>query len=323
MKTALIFGISGQDGAYLAALLLKKKYRVVGTTRSQNFKNLSNLTALGIQNEVSLFTVAIECFENVKDTIANVKPDEIYHLAGQSSVSLSFKQPRETILSTELGILNILESMRTVQKTSRLFYASSGDCFGSTGNSEATEETPFHPQSPYAVAKAAGQSVVNLYRNIYELFACSGILFNHESPLRPSHFVTRKIVSTAARIAQGAKERLRLGNIDVVRDWGYAPEYVDAMWRMLQSALPEDYIIATGQSVTLREFTSAAFATVGLDWQNYVDIDRSLFRETDVLQSRANPEKAARQLGWKARRHPLDVVATLLQHEQALGEKRL
>ncbi len=325
MKQALIFGVSGQDGAYLARLLLDKGYRVAGTSRDAQMSSFRNLTTLGIREQVAAYSVTLTDFRSVLEVLSKVSPDEIYNLAGQSSVGLSFDQPVETFMSIGVGTLNLLEAVRFLGAAVRLYNASSSDCFGDTGGQPATEQTPFAPRSPYAVAKAASHFEVANYREAYSLFACSGILFNHESPLRPRRFVTRKIVAAACRIAAGSGERLRLGNIDVARDWGYAPEYVDAMWRMLQQNRPEDYIIATGHTVTLREFTADVFAAADLDWREHVDVDPSLFRPADIAVSRANPDKAHRELGWKATMCPADVARIMVEHErdQSLREKTL
>ncbi|MFU2209463.1 GDP-mannose 4,6-dehydratase [Solidesulfovibrio sp. C21] len=315
MKKALIFGVSGQDGAYLARLLLEKGYQVTGTSRDAQMTSFRNLAALGVRDRVALFSVTLTDFRSVLTVLTKVVPDEIYHLAGQSSVGLSFEQPVETFHSISLGTLNLLEAVRFLNAPVRLYNASSSDCFGDTGGEPATEETPFAPRSPYAVAKAAAHFEVANYREAYNLFACNGILFNHESPLRPTRFVTRKIVAAACRIAKGSGERLRLGNIDVARDWGYAPQYVEAMWRMLQQDAPEDYVIATGQTITLRDFTAHAFDAVGLDWRDHVDVDPSLFRPSDIAVSRANPSKAAQRLGWRATLSPADVARAMVAHE--------
>jgi GDPmannose 4,6-dehydratase len=316
MKQALIFGVSGQDGAYLAQLLLQKGYRVAGTSRDAQMASFASLAALGIGDQVEVHSVTLTDFRSVLTVLAKVKPDEIYHLAGQSSVGLSFDQPVETFMSIGVGTLNLLEAVRFLGAPARLYHASSSDCFGDTGGEPATELTPFAPRSPYAVAKAAAHFEVANYREAYKLFACNGILFNHESPLRPKRFVTRKIVAAAARIAAGSGETLSLGNIDVARDWGNAREYVEAMWLMLQQDAPEDFVIATGQTITLRQFVAEAFAALGLDWQDHVKVDSTLFRPADIAVSRANPAKAAQTLGWKATMGPADVARAMAVHEQ-------
>jgi GDPmannose 4,6-dehydratase len=297
---ALIIGVSGQDGAYLAELLLAKGYEVHGSSRDANLSAFENLSRLGIRERVRCLSVAPNDFRSVLTAIFQVEPDEIYNLSGQSSVGLSFDQPVETMESISIATLNILEAIRFTRRKIRFYNAGSGECFGDTRGGAADEETPFRPRSPYAVAKAAAHFEVANYREAYGLFACSGVLFNHESPLRPERFVTRKIVAAAARIARGSDERLRLGNVHVKRDWGWAPEYVEAMWRMLQQERPDDYVIATGETRTLEEFVAAAFAAVGLDARRHLEVDPALFRPTDIEGNYANAEKAARVLGWHA-----------------------
>jgi GDPmannose 4,6-dehydratase len=297
---ALIIGISGQDGAYLAELLLSKGYTVFGTSRDANLATFGNLRRLRIVDRVKRLSVAPNDFRSALSALVQVEPDEVYNLSGQSSVGLSFEQPVETMESISIATLNLLEAIRFTKRSIRFYNAGSGECFGDTRGRAADEETPFRPRSPYAVAKAAAHFEVANYREAYGLFACSGILFNHESPLRPERFVTRKIVSAACRIAGGSKERLRLGNTKVKRDWGWAPEYVEAMWRMLQQDQPDDYVIATGRTHALEEFVAAAFRAVGLDPRDHVDVDPALFRPTDIEGNYASAEKAARVLGWRA-----------------------
>ena len=239
MKKALITGISGQDGAYLAKLLLAKGYEVCGTSRDAQMSSFRNLEILGIKEHVQLESVALNDFRSVLQVLFKIVPDEIYNLAGQSSVALSFQQPMETQESVYLGTLNLLEAIRFSGKPVKLYNASSSECFGDFGGAAATEETPFRPRSPYAVAKSAAFWQVANYREAYGLFACSGILFNHESPLRPNRFVTKKIVRAAVQIAAGKQERSCLGNTSIQRDWGWAPEYVEAMYAMLQHPEPK------------------------------------------------------------------------------------
>ncbi len=300
MKRAFICGISGQDGAYLAQLLLRRGYRVAGSSRDAQISSFVNLQRLHLRPEVEVESVAITDFRSVLQALIKAEPDEVYNLAGQSSVALSFQQPVETMESISIGTLNLLEAIRFLGKPIKFYNACSGECFGDITQA-ADETTPFRPRSPYAVAKAAAFWEVANYREAYQIFACSGILFNHESPLRPERFVTRKIIAAACRIAQGSQERLRLGNIAIRRDWGWAPEYVEAMWLMLQQDKPDDYVIATGQSHSLEEFVAAAVAEVGVDWQDHVDIDPQLFRPTEIAASRGDPQKSARVLGWQAR----------------------
>jgi GDPmannose 4,6-dehydratase len=315
MKRALICGVSGQDGAYLARLLLVKGYEVFGTSRDAQVSTFSNLHRLGIRERVQMHSMALNDFRSVLHVLRKVEPDEVYNLSGQSSVGLSFEQPVETMESISFGTLNLLEAVRFLTKKIRLYSAGSSECFGDTGGNPANEETPFRPRSPYAVAKCAAHWQVANYREAYDLFACSGILFNHESCLRPERFVTRKIVEAARRISRGSDERLALGNTQIVRDWGWAPEYVEAMWRMLQMDSPDDYVIATGKSITLEHFVELVFAGFGLDWRLYVETNPDLFRPTDIAESHANPEKAMVKLGWKARYEVQDVVRFMIEEK--------
>jgi GDPmannose 4,6-dehydratase len=314
-KIAMICGISGQDGAYLAQLLLNKGYEVYGTSRDAQMATFYNLTRLNIRNRVLTESMAPNDFRSVLQVLAKVKPDELYNLSGQSSVGLSFQQPAETLESISVGTLNILEAIRFIKIPTRFYNAGSSECFGNSSDA-ADENTPFHPRSPYAVAKSAAFWEVANYREAYGLFACSGILFNHESPLRPERFVTKKIVSAACRIAAGSKEKLSLGNISICRDWGWAPEYVEAMWLMMQQKSPDDYVIATGESHSLQEFVAAAFDAVGLDWRKHVVSDPSLYRPTEIIAGRGNPAKARERLGWKAQYKMHDVVRLMIQEEQ-------
>jgi GDPmannose 4,6-dehydratase len=317
LKTALVTGVSGQDGAYLAKLLLEKGYNVYGTSRDAQVASFKNLQRLDIRDDLRLESVALNDFRSVIQVLFKAQPDEIYNLAGQSSVGLSFEQPVETQDSIYLGTLNLLEAIRFMGKSIRLYNACSSECFGDLGDQAATEETPFRPRSPYAVAKAAAFWQVSNYREAYKIFACSGILFNHESPLRPERFVTKKIVTAARRIAKGELRELRLGNIEIQRDWGWAPEYVEAMYLMLQQEKADDYVIATGETRPLRDFVELAFNHVGLDWREHTVIDQSFFRPTELLVGRANPAKAAAQLGWSARFHMDDVARLMVQAEES------
>lgn len=300
-KSALICGISGQDGSYLAKLLLSKGYVVWGTSRDAQGSTLSNLKALGVFGQVNMMSMVPEDFRSVFMAVTRSSPDEIYYLAGQSSVALSFDQPAETIQSAVIGMLNMLEACRMLDNQPRLYHAGSSECFGDTQGQAANEQTPFNPRSPYAVAKASSIWLVNNYREAYGLFACTGLLFNHESPLRPARFVTQKIVQAAKRISHGSHEKLMLGRLDISRDWGWAPEYVEAMWRMLQLKDPEDFVIATGKTSRLVDFVSLAFASVGLEWNDHVIQSEELIRPTDLKISRGDPSKAKLKLGWQAK----------------------
>jgi GDPmannose 4,6-dehydratase len=312
-RKALITGISGQDGAYLAALLLNEGYAVIGTSRDAQITSFRNLQKLGIEKEVGLESVALNDFRSVLQVLTKVEPDEIYHLAGQSSVALSFEQPVETQESIAGATLNLLEAVRFVKRPVRIYNASSSECFGELTGTAATESTPFRPKSPYGVAKAAAFWLVANYREAYGLFACSGILFNHESPLRPERFVTKKIANSVARILRGEQTKLVLGNLDIWRDWGWSPEYVQAMHAMLGLDRPEDFVIATGESHQLSDFVKVAFSSVGLDWQNHVEIDQSLFRPSEILFGQGDPSRARKILGWQPRNRMKEVAQMLVQ----------
>jgi GDPmannose 4,6-dehydratase len=317
-KKALICGVSGQDGAYLAQLLLEKGYEVSGTSRDVLARRFEGLTALGIRDRVKLVSMAPNDFHSVMCVLKAVAPDEIYNLAGQTSVGLSFEQPVETMESIAIGTLNLLEAIRFQPKPVRFYQAGTSECFGDLADIAADETTPFRPCSPYAIAKSAAIWQVANYRGAYGLQACSGILFNHESPLRPERFVTKKIVAAACRIAQGSGEKLTLGNIAIERDWGWAPEYVEAMWLMLQQDEPDDYVIATGETRSLEEFIDIAFTRVGLKWRDHVAHDPRLLRPTDFAVGRANPAKARCKLGWQAKLKLQDVVEMMVE-AQLLG----
>lgn len=318
---ALICGVGGQDGSYLAKLLLSKGYAVWGTSRDAQTATFNNLKQLGIYDQLTFLSMASNDFRSVLSALKNCNPDEVYFLSGQSSVGLSFEQPVETLESISLSSLNLLEAVRFLEKPIKIYNASSSECFGDAGKQSVDENSPFHPRSPYGVAKASAHWLVANYREAYGLFACNGILFNHESPLRPARFVTRKIVSAACRIANGSQEKLRLGRMDVVRDWGWAPEYVEAMWRILQNENADDFIVATGEANSLEDFVSATFECVGLDWHDHVLSDTSLFRPSDLIWSQGNAEKAARELGWKASTKMKNVVSRMVAAElDGLGE---
>lgn len=315
MKKALICGISGQDGSLLARILLNKGYKVFGTSRDAQVASFANLRRLGIADDVELESMVLTDFRSVFQVLNKVEPDEIYNLAGQSSVGLSFQQPVESLESITIGTLNLLEAIRFTGMPTRFYNAGSSECFGDTGGLPANEMTPFHPRSPYAVAKSAAFWEVANYREAYGLYAVSGILFNHESPFRPERFVTTKIVKAACRIAQGSSEKLYLGNIDIQRDWGWAEEYVDAMWRMLQQVNAEDLVIATGVTSSLGDFIDTVFSVVQLDWRDHVISDSNLLRPTDLLISSADPSRAAEKIDWCAT-SKMPIVAEMLVHSE-------
>ena len=312
-RKALICGVSGQDGAYLSRFLLGKGYDVHGTARDAQMSSFSNLGKLDILDQITLHSMALNDFRSVLQVLTNVQPDEIYNLAGQSSVGLSFDQPVETLESISVGTLNLLEAIRFMKSPTRLYNAGSSECFGNTDGQPADENTPFRPRSPYAVAKATAFWEIANYREAYNLYASTGILFNHESPLRPERFVTQKIVRSACRIAQGAAEKLRLGNIEIARDWGWAPEYVEAMWMILQQEKADDFVIATGETSRLEDFVAEVFRCVGLDWRDHVESDASLLRPSEIMVSRANPGKSAQVLGWQATYAMKDVVRMMVE----------
>jgi len=314
-QRALIIGVSGQDGGYLAQLLLSKNYRVFGSSRDAMASSFKNLTRLGVRDQIQVESISLNDFRSVLHSLKKNWPEEIYNLGGQSSVGLSFNQPVETFESISVGVLNLLEAIRILDLPCRLYNAGSSECFGNTNGIPATEDTLFAPRSPYAVAKAAAFWQLANYREAYNLQACSGLLFNHESPLRPARFVTKKIVKSACAIAKGQADKLKLGNINVWRDWGWAPEYVKAMWLMMQQDVMEDYVIATGETNSLREFTAEVFRAVDLDWKDYVEHDDSLMRPSDIEKSVGNPAKAEKNLGWKAKYKMRDVAKMMVEAE--------
>jgi GDPmannose 4,6-dehydratase len=321
-KRALICGVSGQDGSYLARFLLSQGYEVFGTSRDAQVSSFRNLSRVGIAGKVRLESMAVTDFRSVLQVVRKTAPDEIYNLAGQSSVGLSFQQPVETLESIALGTLNLLEAIRFVERPIRFYNASSSECFGDTHGVAANETTPFRPRSPYGVAKAAAFFEVANYREAYGLYACSGILYNHESPLRPERFVTRKVVAAANRIAMGSREKLKLGNLEIQRDWGWAPEYVEAMWLMLQQETALDYVIATGELNTLEKFVALAFAEVGLDWKDHVETDPAFLRPTELAGGSGDPSLERTNLGWAAKSRMADVVRMMVEGERESAAAR-
>lgn len=315
MRKALIVGISGQDGAYLSKELLDKGYEVYGTSRDAEVSNFAGLHKLGVFDKVKLFSMSLIDFRSVLQVITTIKPDEIYNLAGQTSVGLSYVQPVETLESISIGTLNILEVLRFTKMPCKFYNACSSECFGETNGYAANELTPFNPKSPYAVAKSTAFWLVSNYREAYNIFACSGILFNHESPLRPKRFVTKKIISTVCDIAQKKAEFLTIGRVDIKRDWGWAPEYVQAIYKMLQLDKPEDFVIASGETRSLKEFISTAFEYFSLDFKDYIKVDQSLIRPTDIYESNGNPSKAKEKLHWHAKYNYKDVIRMMIESE--------
>jgi GDPmannose 4,6-dehydratase len=315
-KHALICGISGQDGAYLTELLLGKGYTVTGTSRDVGGNEFRNLKSMGLHERVRLLSMNLTDFRSVLQVLSQTKPDEVYNLAGMSIVSLSFEQPVDTFESIAVGALNLLEAIRFLGRPVRLYNACSSECFGDTGGTPANEDTQFRPRSPYATARAAAFWAVANYRDAYGMHASSGILFNHESALRPARFVTRKAVSAACRIAKGSKERLKLGNLTIVRDWGWAPEYVDAMWRIVQADKARDYVVATGEAHSLEELVAEAFSALGLEWRAHVDMDPSLGRPTDPAVVCGDPKRIKSDLGWEAQTRMPALVRKLIAAEK-------
>jgi GDPmannose 4,6-dehydratase len=305
MKKALITGVTGQDGSYLAELLLTKGYEVHGLIRRASSFNTQRLDPIyrdPHESDVHFFMHYGDLSDSgsLVNLVRNLEPDEIYHLGAQSHVKVSFDIPEYTADATAMGTVRILESIRASGVDTRFYQAGSSEMFGSTPPPQS-EGTPFHPRSPYAVAKVMAHWMTVNYREAYGMYACNGILSNHESPRRGETFVTRKITRAVARIKAGIQDRLYLGNLDSKRDWGYAPEYVEAMWLMLQQDEPEDFVIATGEAHSVREFCEVAFGHAGLDWAAHVEIDPGYYRPTEVDHLRGDPSLAQSKLGWKAR----------------------
>jgi GDPmannose 4,6-dehydratase len=315
MKRALIIGVSGQDGAYLSKLLLTKKYQVWGTSRDIQRADFTKLSKLNVLNQIKLLTLSCDDLSSFLKAIEISTPDEVYYLAGQSSVGLSFEKPAESIQSIVMGTLNLLEACKTVNKEIKIYFAGSSECFGNTGKVKATERTAFKPKSPYAVAKVSSYWLVNNYRESYNIKACTGLLFNHESPLRPERFVTQKIISAAKRISKGSNEILELGNLDISRDWGWASEYVEAMWLMLQQVKFKDYVISTGETNSLKEFVSEAFLFFGLDWRKHVKVNDKYLRPTDIIYNGGNSNKAKTELGWNPKIRMRDVISMMIENK--------
>ncbi|OIO59882.1 MAG: GDP-mannose 4,6-dehydratase [Verrucomicrobia bacterium CG_4_10_14_3_um_filter_43_23] len=329
MKRALITGITGQDGSYLAELLLSKGYEVHGLTRSSSPLNstapISNKCDTETNNKAILHYVDLADAFNLTELLENIRPDEIYNLAAQSHVRVSFDAPEYTADVTGIGTLRILEAVRKagLLHHARFYQASSSEMYGKVQESPQSEATPFHPRSPYACAKIfAYYSTLN-YRESHKLHASNGILFNHESPRRGETFVTRKITRAATRIKLGLQDKLVLGNLDAKRDWGYAPDYVEAMWLMLQQDNPDDYVIATGKTHSIREFCQEAFGLLDLDWEKYVDYDPQLRRLTEVDLIQGDSSKAKRVLGWEPRTSFKNLVHLMIKSDLALAKTEL
>jgi GDPmannose 4,6-dehydratase len=322
LKTALITGITGQDGSYLAELLLAKGYRVVGVVRRSSTTPYERIAHL--VDRVELVSADLLDQTSLTDVVHESQPDEIYNLAAQSFVQTSWTQPVLTGEFTALGVTRMLEAMRKAAPKSRFYQASSSEQFGKVVEVPQRESTPFYPRSPYGVAKLYGHWITVNYRESYNLFAVSGILFNHESPRRGLEFVTRKITDAVARIKLGLQDELRLGNLEARRDWGFAGDYVDAMWRMLQTEEPDDFVIGTGETYSVRDFCVAAFSAVDLDYLEYVKQDERFFRPAEVDLLVADPSKAEQKLGWTpkvpfAELVSMMVAADVARHERAIS----
>jgi len=310
-KNALITGITGQDGAYLARLLLEKGYTVYGVHARRSTDTLWRLRYLGIDNEIRLIPADITDLSSLVRSMEQSRAQEVYNLAAQSFVGSSWNQAILTAQVTGVGVVNLLEAVRIVNPTARFYQASTSEMFGLIQESMQSESTPFYPRSPYGVAKLYGHWIAVNYRESFGMHTSSGILFNHESPLRGIEFVTRKVTDAAARIKQGKQKELRLGNIDAKRDWGFAGDYVEAMWLMLQQERPDDYVVATGVTTTVRDMCRIAFEHVGLNYEEHVVIDPQFYRPAEVDVLLGNPAKAQRQLGWSAKT-PLQTLITMM-----------
>jgi GDPmannose 4,6-dehydratase len=314
-RTALITGITGQDGSYLAELLLKKNYRVCGMIRRCSSENLQRIEHL--RDRVELFQADLLDQTSIATVLEQVRPEEIYNLAAQSFVPTSWRQPVLTAEYTAVGVTRVLDAVRQVCPKARFYQASSSEMFGKVQETPQRESTPLYPRSPYGVAKVYGHYITVNYRESYGMFACSGILFNHESPRRGLEFVTRKITHGVARIKMGLAKELRLGNLQAKRDWGFAGDYVRAMWLMLQQNGPDDYVIGTGQTHSVEEFVDIAFSHVGLDWRRHVVVDPQFCRPAEVDLLLADPSKAQRQLGWEPEVSFVSLVKIMVDADMA------
>lgn len=327
MKNALITGVTGQDGAYLAKYLLDKGYKVFGTYRRLSTPNFWRLLYLNVFDKLDLIPSDLSDAGSIGEALKISQPDEIYHLAAQSFVEASFEIPVATGDITGLSVTKILEALREDGCGAKFYFAGTSEMFGETGSRSnerpLNENDAFCPMSPYAAAKLYAYWITRIYREGYKIFAVNGILFNHESPLRGMEFVTRKIANEVAKIRVGLSKELRLGNLDAKRDWGYAPEYIEAMWLMLQDEEPTDYVIATGEAHSVREFVAKSFQAVKLDWQDYVKVDKRFLRPLDVPSLKGDYSKANKQLGWKPRTTFDKLVEIMVEEEVSRWEKWL
>ena len=319
MKRALITGISGQDGSYLAELLVEKGYEVHGLVRRSSTFNTGRIDH--IRGRLKLHYGDLVDSTSLHTVIRAVQPDEVYNLGAQSHVAISFEVPEYTTDITAVGAVRLLEAIRLSGRPTRFYQASSSELYGKVAEVPQDEETPFHPRSPYAAAKAYGFYLTQNYREAYGMFACNGILFNHESPRRGENFVTRKITLAVGRIAAGLENKLMLGNLDAKRDWGFAGDYVLAMWQMLQQDTPEDYVIATGETHSVKEFLALAFGRAKLNWEDYVQLDPRQIRPAEVDLLQGDPTKARKQLGWQPKVSFEALVAMMVDSDLELARR--
>jgi GDPmannose 4,6-dehydratase len=322
MQRALVTGVTGQDGSYLAELLLEKGYEVHGVVRRSSSFNTWRIDHLPRGPRFSLHYADLNDLASLQDTLRKVQPNEVYNLGAQSHVRVSFDMPEYTAQCTGLGCLRLLEAMRCEKLTSAKFYqASSSELYGKVVESPQSERTPFHPRSPYAAAKAFAFYITQNYREAYGMFAVNGILFNHESPRRGENFVTRKITRAAARIKLGLQQTLTLGNLDAKRDWGYAKDYVEAMWLMLQAKDPDDFVIASGETHSVREFLDEAFGQLGIDWKPHVKTDERHLRPSEVDLLLGDATLAREKLGWKPKTSFRELVRLMIESDLVLAEE--
>ena len=324
-KSALITGITGQDGSYLADLLLAKGYEVHGIVRRVALEDPSHRLwrIRHILDQIHLHAASLDSYASIFNVVEKVKPNECYHLASQSFVSYSFEDAFSTINTNINGTLYVLSAIMERAKNCRFYFAGSSEMFGKVKETPQTEQTPFHPRSPYGISKVAGFDLTRNYRESYGMFACNGILFNHESPRRGFEFVTRKITSTAAKIKTGLEKELKLGNLNPKRDWGYAGDYVQAMWLMLQQAEPDDYVIATNETHSVKEFVQRAFDYIGLDWEKFVTVDEKFYRPAETQLLQGDFTKGYERLGWKPRVRFEELVTMMMEADLSIIEKKI
>ncbi|MBI5392787.1 GDP-mannose 4,6-dehydratase [Candidatus Woesearchaeota archaeon] len=320
-KTALITGITGQDGAYLAKFLLDKGYKVFGTYRRSSTPNFWRLQYIGVFDKITLIPADMADMASLMEAITVSQCDELYNLAAQSYVGASFDQPLHTADIDGMGTTRILEIIRHLKKDIKFYQASTSELYGANGNTPQSEKTEFMPNSPYAAAKLYSFHITRIYREAYNIFATNGILFNHESPLRSLEFVTRKVTNSVARIKLNLQKDLKLGNLDAKRDWGFAPEYVEAMWMMTQHKKPDDFVVATGETHTVREFCQLAFEAAGLNYEDFVKVDKMLIRPLDVPVLCGDHSKITQELGWRPKTKFKELVSIMVKEDLKRWEK--